>query len=159
MHDLTHLERIEVALEDLGKVEKLIFNPFITKAALYLHGIIYSHENDIKEFLESISLSPENIDWIIKVAWESQKEHKPESNEGLMLHDAHMLEGGKNFEIIKSLITGSVRGQSLEQTLVYIENNLLNKGQCYTEEGIQRYEIMKSTTLKLFRELNEGLDR
>jgi len=37
--------------------------------------------------------------------------------EGKILHDAHMIEGGKIYLIVKSLITGSVRGQTLEQTI------------------------------------------
>ena len=159
MHDLTHLHRIKVALEDLEKKVELEFDKEIVEAALYFHGVIYSHENKIISFLEKIKTPKSKIDLIVKVSWESQKENRPTTNEGLILHDAHMLEGGKNFEIIKSLITGSVRGQTLEETMVYIENNLLSKGHCYTEEGKRRYEEMKTTTVRLFRELNEGLGR
>jgi len=159
MHDLTHLERIKVALDDLVKNIDLEFDKEIVEAALYFHGFIYSHEKEIISFLEKINIPKLKINLIVKVAWESQKENRPTTNEGLVLHDAHMLEGGKNFEIVKSLITGSVRGQSLEETMVYIENNLLSKGHCYTEEGKQRYLEMKATTVQLFEELNNGLGR
>jgi len=106
-----------------------------------------------------MNFDTEVIGKILKIAWESQKESKPTTIEGLMLHDAHMLEGGRNFEIIKSLITGSVRGQNLEETMTYIENNLLNKGHCYTKEGIKRYERMKDRTKEIFQELNAGIGR
>jgi len=159
MHDISHIERIRFALNDLTIDVDLKFNRFITEAALYFHGIIYSHELEVHEFLKKIGVDENDIKKIAKVAWESQKEHRPTTNEGLILHDAHMLEGGRNFEIIKSLITGSVRGQSLEKTMIYIENNLLKKGQCYTHEGKKRYEKMRNRTFELYEELNQGLGR
>lgn len=42
------------------------------------------------------------------------------------MHDAHVLEGGKAYLIVKTLITGSVRGQSLVETLDFMERNVLN---------------------------------
>lgn len=159
MHDLSHLDRVQFALDKLLKVDNLEFDPFVLKAALYFHGLIYSIEPEISAFLYSLGLPETTIRLIIQVSWESQKESRPVTNEGLLLHDAHMLEGGKNFEIIKSLITGSVRGQSLEETMVYIEHNLLKKGTCYTPAGRQFYAEMKDTTQRIFRELSEGLGR
>lgn len=159
MHDFTHIERINYVLKDLEKAVNFKFDQHLAEAALYFHGIIYSHEALIREYLLKIGIAAEKTERIIKIAWESQKEHKPTTNEGLILHDAHMLEGGRNFEIIKALITGSVRGQSLEETMLYIEKNVLQKGHCYTEEGIRRYEIMKSRTKEIFNELNIGIGR
>lgn len=157
MHDFTHIQRIKVALKKLTEQSNIKFQYELTEVALYFHGIIYSHEPLIKAFLFEKNFSEKQIKLILKIAWESQKEYKPTTNEGLMLHDAHMLEGGRNFEIIKSLITGSVRGQSLEETMNYIENNLLEKGKCYTKVGIKQYEIMKLRTREIFEELNVAI--
>ena len=159
MHDMSHIERIKFKLGDLATTTNLKFNQQLAEIALYFHGIIYSHESIVRAYLVEINLSPEDIELILKIAWESQKESKPLTNEGLILHDAHMLEGGRNFEIIKSLITGSVRGQSLEETMIYIENNVLRKGCCYTTEGIKQYEEMKIRTREIFEELNLELKR
>ena len=159
MHDFTHIQIIKIALKDLAENSKIHFKHKLDEIALYFHGIIYSHEQLIKDYLTDKNLTNEEIDLIIKIAWESQKENKPSTNEGLMLHDAHMLEGGRNFEIIKSLITGSIRGQTLEETMMYIEKNLLEKGNCYTKEGIEKYAIMKKRTKEIFEELNIGLGR
>jgi uncharacterized protein len=159
MHDLSHIERIMTKLNELSNETEMQFNKELAEVALYFHGIIYSHEGVIKDYLSKIKFKAEEIDLIIKIAWESQKENKPTTNEGLMLHDAHMLEGGRNFEIIKSLITGSIRGQNLEQTMTYIELNLMHKGHCYTKEGIKKYEIMKNRTKEIFEELNFELGR
>jgi len=159
MHDFTHIERIRYALIELAKKTELNFNKELAEIALYFHGIIYSHEQIIRDYLAEKNIPLQEIELIIKIAWESQKENKPLTNEGLMLHDAHMLEGGRNFEIIKSLITGSVRGQSLRETMNYIEENLLEKGQCYTKEGIKQYELMKKRTKEIYEELNKGIGR
>ena len=80
------------------------------------------------------------IQRIIKASWESQKDRDAETIEGKILHDSHMIEGGKTYLIVKSLITGSVRGQNLEDTIKYIENNILNKGICYLEEAKEIYK-------------------
>lgn len=157
MHDFSHIERVRYSLHELAKQSELSFDGEITETALYFHGIIYSHETLIREYLTDLALPPEEVEFVIKVAWESQKEYRPTTNEGLLLHDAHMLEGGRSFEIIKSLITGSVRGQSLNETMQYIENNLLNKGHCYTESGIRQYKMMKSRTREIFEELKRGI--
>ncbi|NNF33709.1 MAG: hypothetical protein HKN68_06355 [Saprospiraceae bacterium] len=159
MHDLSHIERIKYKLDELAEKVDIPFNKEVTEIALYFHGIIYSHESLIKDLLQDLKYDPETIEWIVKVAWESQKESKPSTNEGLILHDAHMLEGGRNFEIIKSLITGSVRGQTLDKTMDYIENNLLNEGQCYTDEGIRQYAFMKARTKEIFDEMCKDIGR
>lgn len=157
MHDWTHIERVHRTAQKLVNLASIHVDPSIVEAALMLHGIIYTIEPEIRQFLTSIGLPQPVLEMIIKVAWESQKEERPITPEGLLLHDAHLLEGGKFFEIIKSLITGSVRGQSLLQTLDYIEQNLLGKGQCYTVPGQKQYQKMKATTLMIYQNLREEI--
>lgn len=157
MHDWTHIERVHRAAQKLTKVASIEVDLSVVEAALMLHGIIYAIETEIRRFLASIGLPQQVLELIIKVAWESQKEERPITPEGLLLHDAHLLEGGKYFEIIKSLITGSVRGQSLRQTLDYIEQNLLEKGQCYTASGQKQYEVMKANTQAIYQNLREEI--
>jgi len=159
MHDFSHISRIQYILIDLYNSSDVKFNLEIAELALYFHGIIYSHQERIKDLLLELNVNQNLITKIVKIAWESQKESKPETLEGLFLHDAHMLEGGRNFEIIKALITGSIRGQNLNETMKYIEHNVLKKGQCYTVEGIKRYEKMKIRTHEIYNELNFGIGR
>jgi len=71
--------------------------------------------------------------------------------EGKIAHDAHMVEGGKTFLVVKSLVTGTARGQSLEETLDYMNRNILNKGQCCLPEAVQMY-AEKQAYLKDFME-------
>ena len=74
----------------------------------------------------------------------------PETLEGKILHDAHVLEGGKPYLVVKTLITGSVRGQSLLDTLKYMEGNVLDKNSCYLPETIPLCEEMNEYTNRFF---------
>lgn len=157
MHDWTHIDRVRRSLNKLVAQEGVKIDTFVVEAALAFHGIIYMDEIGIRQYLAELGIAQEKIDKIIQVAWESQKEERPVTIEGLILHDAHLLEGGEYFEIIKSLITGSVRGQSLKETLHYIEEHLLHKGECYTEQGQKSYEKMKATTHAIYESLKQEL--
>ncbi len=99
----------------------------------------------------------EKISKTIKIDWESQRSEIPETIEGKILHDAHVLEGGKTYIIVKTLITGSVRGQSLLDTLKYMEKNVLDKNSCYLPETIPLCEEMNKYTNCFFGELIEGI--
>lgn len=157
MHDLSHIERV------INSAKKLMqFYPEITDADLiiygcYFHGFIYLREDLIREYLKTQGVHPEKIEKIVKVSWESQKEEVPESLEGKLLHDAHMIEGGKTYLIVKSLCTGTARGQTLEETLDYFEKNVLGHGDCYLSEAKPIYIEMQQFASDFIRELREGL--
>ena len=59
--------------------------------------------------------------------------------------------------MVKTLITGSVRGQSLSDTLTYMERNVLNQNKCYLPETIPLCEEMNKYTNEFFKELSEGI--
>lgn len=155
MHDLSHIERV------IETAKKLIYDydcDFeIIKHAAYFHGFIYKEEEKIRKWLISNGYQNKIVEWIVKVAWESQKDEKAETVEGMILHDAHMVEGGKTFLIVKSLITGSVRGQSLEETISYIDMNVLGKGHCYTKRAKEMHQNALKFTDEFIGELKNGL--
>jgi len=64
-----------------------------------------------------------------------------------------MLEGGEYFLLIKSLITGSVRKQSLEETLKYFEEKVLYCGECYFKETIELLNISRESSIKMVRNI------
>jgi len=113
MHDFSHILRI------LREAEKLAENYNVDKELLtygaYLHGIVPKHEKAAKRFLKKQGLPEQRIKQIIQVALESHKEAEPKTIEGKILHDAHLIEGGKTFMIVKSLITGALRGQTYKK--------------------------------------------
>ena len=67
------------------------------------------------------------------------------------------MEGGKTYLIVKTLITGSVRGQSLLDTLNYMEKNVLDKNSCYLIETIPLCEEMNKYTNSFFEELTKEI--
>lgn len=157
MHDLSHINRVFIYAEKLLQVGSYEADTDILKYAAYFHGFIYNSEQSIVRWLKNQELSSEMIDRIITAAWESQKDEAAQTLEGKILHDAHMIEGGKTYLIAKSLITGSVRGQTLEQTIKYIENNILDKGICYLSEALEFYYQQQEFAKKFINELKEGL--
>lgn len=69
----------------------------------------------------------------------------------------HMIEGGKTYLIVKTLCTGTARGQSLEQTLDFVENHVLRKGECYLPEAQLVYLDMQRFARTFINELRVGL--
>lgn len=127
MHDLSHISRVLIYVGKLLRTGNYETDEDALKYAAYFHGFIYNSEEKIVEWLKCEKISSKMIEKIITVAWESQKDEVAQTLEGKILHDAHMIEGGKTYLIVKSLITGSVRGQTLEQTIEYMENNIFDK--------------------------------
>lgn len=58
---------------------------------------------------------------------------------------------------MKSLITGTLRGQTLEETIEYIEKNILGKFTCYLPEAQNLYEDKEEFARRFLRDLKESL--
>jgi uncharacterized protein len=157
MHNLSHIDRVLKWVEKLLKIGNYKADIDILIYSAYFHGFIYNSEQNIIDWLNTQQISTDRIEKIINVAWESQKDGIPTTLEGKILHDAHKIEGGKTYLIVKSLITGSVRGQTLEQTINYIEDNVLGKGVCYLPESQHIYFEQQEFAKDFIYDLNEGL--
>lgn len=121
--------------------------------AMCFHGFIYSDEEKIRAWLTEHGINEENAEKIIEIAWESQRSEVPRTLEGKILHDAHVLEGGRTYLIIKTLITGSLRGQTLPETLKYMKNHVLDQNKCYLKETIFLCEEVNRFTNDFYEEL------
>lgn len=153
MHNMWHIDLVKRMVEkiiDLGNYE---VDREILLLATYFHGFIYTDEERIRIWMLEQGYSEDFISKTIQVAWESQRKEVPETLEGKILHDAHILEGGKTYLIVKTLITGSVRGQSLPDTLKYMKDNVLDKNECYLAETIPLCEEMNQFTSNFFYSL------
>ena len=117
MHNMWHIELVEKMVEKIVKAGDYRVDSESLSLATYFHGFIYRDEDAIVQWLKNNGYSDERIRKSIQIAWESQRKEIPETLEGKILHDAHVLEGGKTYLVVKTLITGSVRGQSLTETL------------------------------------------
>lgn len=157
MHNMWHIKMVKNEIDRILKIGNFDINYEDLIYAMYFHGFIYSDESKIREFLNNSNVDKKRIERIVKISYESQRCEVPETLEGKILHDAHVLEGGKNYLIVKTLITGSLRGQTLEQTLEYMKNNVLNKNKCYLEETIPLCESMNEYTNKFYSDLINGI--
>jgi uncharacterized protein len=155
MHNLTHIDRIRKLAEEIARNYK--HDAQLLEIGAYFHGIIAFKEAEIRQFLQDKQLDQVEIDRVIQVAWESQKDSHAKTIEGKILHDAHLLEGGKTFMITKSLVTGTARGQSLEATLQYLEEKILGKFECYLPESQKLYAEKEAYTRAFLKDLRSHL--
>lgn len=157
MHNMWHIELVQKMVDKILSASDYTVDEECLKLATYFHGFIYMDEEKIKQWMIGQNYNNEMISKTIQIAWESQRSEIPETTEGKILHDAHVLEGGRTYQVVKTLITGSVRGQSLIDTLDFMKENVLNQNKCYLPETAPLCEEMNSFTIKFFSELIEGI--
>lgn len=157
MHNMWHIDLVHRWVDKLIADYNYDVDYDSLLLALYFHGFIYSNQEDIEQWLKTQGMNDEKIAKVVKISWESQRPETPETLEGKLLHDAHVLEGGKTYTIVKTLITGSVRGQTLEQTLDFMKNNVLDKNKCYLPETIKLCDEMNDYTNKFYDDLIKGI--
>ncbi len=157
MHNMWHIELVLKMVEKILTESSYQIDKEALLLATYFHGFIWKDEEEIIHWMKSENYDDMMISKAIKIAWESQREEIPETLEGKILHDAHVLEGGKTYTVTKTLITGSVRGQSLVETLNYMKQNVLNKNKCYLPETIPLCDEMNEYTNTFFNDLIEGI--
>ena len=157
MHNMWHIELVEKYVNKIIEMGCYDVNVSHITYATYFHGFIYNAEHEVSAWLVKQNLPDSEIDQIVKIAYESQREETPGTLEGKILHDAHIIEGGKTYLITKCLITGSVRGQSLLETIDYIETNIIDKAVCYLPETIPLLNKANLFTRKFIADLKAGI--
>ncbi|MEG2290596.1 MAG: hypothetical protein RR891_11235 [Clostridium sp.] len=157
MHNMWHIELMLKWVDKIISIGDYKSDYEALVLATYFHGFIYSDEKQIREWMKLQKYNEDRIEKIIAIAWESQRPEIPTSLEGKILHDAHVLEGGKNYLITKSLITGSVRGQTLKETIKYMEENILGYNHCYLTETIPLCKAMNDYSREFIEQLKTGI--
>jgi uncharacterized protein len=155
MHDFSHITRIKKKAIEYSKGIECDIHAL--ELAVLLHGIVYTHENEIRDRLSEVGTADDEIESIIHISWDSQKDSSPDSKEGMLIHDAHLLEGDENFIITKSLITGSLRGQTLEQTIDYYFKNIHSQFCCCFSQNQVEYEKREQLALEYFEKLRVAI--
>lgn len=155
MHDMWHIELTGRWVDKILEMGNYQADREVLTYALYFHGFIWSDEEAVRNWLYENDV--ENAEKIIQIAWESQRPEIPETLEGKILHDAHVLEGGRTYLVVKTLITGSVRGQDLRQTLDYMKEHVLGKNRCYLPETEGLCKDMDRFAADFVAELEKGI--
>lgn len=157
MHNMWHIELVKKMVNKILTMGSYEVEEECLLLATYFHGFIYKDEDKIRQWMMEQNYADTVISKTIQIAWESQRSEVPQTIEGKILHDAHVLEGGKTYLVVKTLITGSVRGQSLRDTLDYMKNHVLDKNVCYLPETIPLCEEMNAYATRFFEDLMEGI--
>jgi uncharacterized protein len=157
MHNLDHIERMLNSAKKLAARYPQAYDKELITYACYFHGFIYKEEQAIRSFLCQQRMDSEKINQIIRASWESQADEMPQTLAGKILHDAHLTEGGKTYLVVKSLCTGTARGQTLEQSIDYLEKHILGKRSCCLPEADVLYKEMEEYAKQFIYELKAGL--
>lgn len=157
MHNMWHIELVCKTVQKILSSGNYAVDEECLLLATYFHGFIYKEEAAIVEWLRAHGYPEEAVRKTVQIAWESQRQEEPDSLEGKILHDAHILEGGRTYLVVKTLITGSVRGQSLKDTLAYMEKNVLDKNKCYLPETFPLCEEMNRFARSFYEELQRDI--
>lgn len=158
MHNLWHIELVHKWVDRIIAMSNYCVDYEIILCALYFHGFIYKDEQETRRWLSEQGVLADRAEIIIRVAWESQRSGEPETIEGKILHDAHVLEGGVAYQIVKTLITGSVRGQTLTETIEYMKKNVIDKNRCFLPETIGLCRKMNEYSKEFIREIEQGIN-
>jgi len=158
MHGLEHITRILALAREIAVSEQVTFNENVLVLGAYFHGFVYTDEEACRSFLSAQSCSSDVSNSAIAAAWDSQKEVCASTVEGQLLHDAHLLEGGVTYIVTKSLVVGTRRGQTLGETIEYIEKNVIGKYSCHFPSCAEAYQRKEEFARDFLVRLRVGLD-
>ena len=154
MHDLTHIARLLKKADEIKGGAQLDDEAIIWAA--YVHGIRKPDLPAVEQWLYD-RLPRERAEKILGFAHESHSKSTPHTPEGIILHDAHLLEGDENFLALKCLLTSAYRGERPEQAIDFTEKNIIGKFRCADpqrqQEYLRREDIMRRIFLGLKNDL------
>jgi uncharacterized protein len=156
MHNLSHIRRFLAVAKSISR--KHHADDEILTYAAYFHGIDERrHEADLMRFMASQGLSRRKAAEILRVASESHKQSEPRTIEGKILHDAHLVVGGRTLMVANFLVTGALRGYSIGHTITYFEENVDGRFKCYLPETRATYSRMEKFAREFFQDLKRSL--
>ena len=154
MHNMWHIELVEKKVEEIIAAGNYQVNRENLLLAVYFHGFIYKDEAAIITWLREYGYSEAQIGKIVQIAWESQRKEIPATLEGKILHDAHILEGGKTYKdsdhwFCKRTVFKGNDG-------IY-GKNVLDKNVCYLPETIPQCDEMNCFARDFLTALQQGV--
>lgn len=157
VENLEHVKRLLNTARDISEGENVDDDLLVFGA--YFQGLIFSEEEQIRNFLFSLGLDRDRVIQIMRVAWESGKDAQPESPEGACLHDANLIEGGKEYQLAKALVLEAAAGHPLPQIIAGFEKQLQNNYQCHTEKARRIYGEINAYCADFLQALRQVLEK
>ena len=153
-HDFRHIQRVLRTARRLA--ERYEADDELIDLGALFHGVIHIDEKQVTDFLHAEGLPEGRIASIVQAAWDSQVGREPVLLEGKILHDAHLLEGGKTFWVVKTLILGTARGETLQETLEFYRTHR-SSSRCSLPESQEEFEEKVRFTREFFDDLSENV--
>lgn len=144
MHGIGHVKNILKIAEELRR--KHGGDSDVILYAGYLHGIVREHGKEARKFLESQRFDGKKVEKIMTAAREAVGTAR--TTEGKVLHDAHLLEGGESHLVVKAITTGNEKGQTVRESISYLEEHVLGKHRCCFPENQRLYDKKESFAKK-----------
>ncbi len=120
LHGWDHVERILYWATQIWEKYLDTVDRRLVYLGAVLHGPVNDHRADVESWLSAFGYPRSIYERILTVTDESQTKNRPLSIEGKILHDAHTIEGGSYFRVLKPLLTGTYMRQPLDDTLEFI---------------------------------------
>ncbi len=158
-HGLGHIRRLYAKSVLFSK--KLKADRRVLGLGAALHGVVDERRPEAEQLLLMASIPAGLLENGVTAALESKADAVPETDEGKILHDAHLCEGGDDFLAVKSLATASFRGYPLTESYAWVSENILknSKRRCYTKKGKAEYARKLRRLKKIWDELGVILGR
>jgi len=99
--------------------------------AIFFHGLTTTQQDQVESTFISFGKTPEEAKHYRELSTYMSRDAVPSTNEEKVLHDCHVLEGGKYFALIKSIITGLFDDRSIGSSIELYEKKILPKQRCY----------------------------
>ena len=157
IHGVEHTERLVKDAVKLAQPYAGEYDSEILELAGMMHGVVHYGEENIRNWLIEQGLVTEHVERIITVAWESQAKSIPVTLEGMILHDAHYVEGGKEFHVLKPIIVGTEMGQSLDKTIEYMKSSMMESPVCFLPESKELFNEIHQYTIDFICNLEKKL--
>ncbi|MFP4381449.1 MAG: hypothetical protein ACLFUS_13185 [Candidatus Sumerlaeia bacterium] len=157
LHNMDHVQRILAEARMLS--EDLDLDDDLLVFGAYLHGLILNSEAEVRTFLFNLGLDRDRVIQVMNVSWEAGKEAQPETKEGACLHDAHLIECGKEYQTAKHFIAGALQGQHLPQILDFIETRVVGRYSCSLPAAQEKHKEIEEYRSNFVKEIREALTK
>jgi uncharacterized protein len=154
-HGFSHIERVLKTARKIGK--NYTADDELLVLGAYFHGVIHLDEEKVIKFLRDSKVPEDRISKIVQVAWNSQRDRIPVLLEGKIIHDTHFLEGGKTFFVVKLIMIGASKGESLQEILEYMKKTPDEVPQSALSELQAAYDEKDRFTRDFVDSLSENL--
>lgn len=155
MHDYRHIRRLRL---QAGKLCRALGIPIKDIAmAIYYHNLTDKQKQELDHFLMAYGYEKNQLEKLRRLETKMERTQVPTTQEEKVIHDCHILEGGKYFFMIRTLIADSHDGKNIQQTLQKLEEEIIPSTKCYLPLTREKLKEQHKVAKDIIAELRENL--